>query len=158
MFQALTVADRLTKWFLKEAEVEFKKSGKIKMVWNDGSTQECKILELEVNKKLALSWPTNGWAGTPQANTTVRFTITPTETENSLLEIEHSGFGTNDSWTRYYGATYSGWTYYLLNLKSVLENGIDLRDGVSETVIAESEPPEKEQKEEDQKEEDQIEV
>jgi len=158
VFQALTVADRLTKWFLKEAEVEFKKSGKIKMVWNDGSTQECKILELEVNKKLALSWPTNGWAGTPQANTTVRFTITPTETENSLLEIEHSGFGTNDSWTRYYGATYSGWTYYLLNLKSVLENGIDLRDGVSETVIAESEPPEKEQKEEDQKEEDQIEV
>lgn len=114
------------------------------MVWNDGVAHECKILELELNKKLSLSWPTNGWGGAPLVNTVVKFSFIPTEAEHTLLEMEHSGFGTGDSWIRYYGATYSGWTYYLLNLKSVLENGIDLRDEVSEFVHDPSEQKDKE--------------
>ncbi len=147
VFQALTVPQRLTKWFLKEAEVEFRRSGKIKMVWNDGYTQECKILKLELNKKLTLSWPTNGSAGTPNASTIVKFRFYPAEDDKTLLELEHLGFGLGDAWTRYYGMTYSGWTYYLLNLKSVLEHGIDLRDEFSESVITETEENGKEPEE-----------
>jgi uncharacterized protein YndB with AHSA1/START domain len=153
VFQALTVPDRLTKWLLKEAEVEFRRHGKIKMVWNDGYTLECKILKLELNKKLTLGWPTNGWAGTPNATTIVKFRFHPTEEENTILEIEHLGFGSGDAWARYYGLSYSGWTYYLLNLKSVLENGIDLRDEVSESVVTEPEENGKEAPEEERKEE-----
>ena len=139
VFQALTVPHRLTQWLLKEAEVEFKRNGKIKMVWNDGNTLECKILKLELNKKLTLAWPTNGWAGTPNANTIVKFRFHPTEDEKTILELEHLGFGSGDAWAKYFGLTYSGWTYYLLNLKSVLEHGVDLRDEVSESVITETE-------------------
>jgi uncharacterized protein YndB with AHSA1/START domain len=142
VFQALTVPDRLTKWLLREAEVEFRKMGKMKMIWNDGYAQECKILELELNKRLTLSWPSNGWAGAPQANTTVRLTFTPAGDEHTVLELEHTGFGTGENWARYYGATYSGWTYYLLNLKSVLEHGIDLRDEIGESVNLEPEKTE----------------
>jgi uncharacterized protein YndB with AHSA1/START domain len=156
VFQALTVADQLTRWFLKEAEIEFKSNGRFKMVWNDGSTQECKIIELVVNKKLGLVWPTNGWAGTPNANTQVRFTITSTENEDTILDMEHTGFGLGDNWARYYGTTYSSWTYYLLNLKSVLENGLDLRDEYSESVITDEEPKDKEKQVSDTVEADRI--
>lgn len=135
VFQALTVPDRLIKWFLKEAEVEFKKNGKVKMTWHCGYSHECKILELDLNKKLSLSWPTNGWSGAPQANTTVTFTLFPKDEEGTLLEVEHTGFGPGENWTKLYGGLFSIWAYYLLNLKSVLEHGTDLRDQLSVGVV-----------------------
>ncbi len=137
VFQALTVADRLTKWFLKEAEVQFKKNGSIKMVWHNGVKHECKILELDLNKKLTLSWPTDGCSGTPHVHTQVNFKFIPTEDDNTILELEHSGLGSGENWVKFYGVIHSGWTYYLLNLKSVLENGIDLRDQRSEFAVRE---------------------
>jgi len=137
VFRALTDAKELTRWFLKEARVQLKKGGKIKMVWSTGDGHESKILELVPAQKLRITWPTMGWGGTPRTDTYVTFSLSP-QGKNTLLQIEHSGFGLGEEWVLYYAGTYSGWTYYLLNLKSWLEHGIDLRDKMSETVITES--------------------
>jgi uncharacterized protein YndB with AHSA1/START domain len=137
VFKALTDAKELTKWFLKDAQVQLKVGGKMKFVWSPKDKHENKILDLVPNKRLQITWPTNRWGGTPQANTYVTFSLAP-QGKSTLLQIEHTGFGPGEEWVRYYAATYSGWTYYLLNLKSWLEHGIDLRDKISETVITEN--------------------
>ena len=137
VFRALTDAKELTKWFLKEARVQLKKGGKMKFVWSPKDKHENKILDLVPNKRLRMTWPTMGWGGTPKTDTYVTFSLTP-KGKSTLLQIEHTGFGPGEEWVMYYAGTYSGWTYYLLNLKSWLEHGIDLRDKVSETVITEN--------------------
>ncbi|HKZ22281.1 MAG TPA: SRPBCC domain-containing protein [candidate division Zixibacteria bacterium] len=137
VFRALTDAKELTKWFLKDARVQLKKGGKMKFVWSPKDKHENKILDLVPNKRLRMTWPTMGWGGTPKTDTYVTFSLTP-KGKYTLLQIEHTGFGPGEEWVMYYAGTYSGWTYYLLNLKSWLEHGIDLRDKVSETVIVET--------------------
>ncbi len=137
VFRALTDAQELTKWFLKEARVELKKGGKMRFVWSPKDKHENKILDLVPNKRLRMTWPTMGWGGTPRTDTYVTFSLTP-KGKYTILQIEHTGFGMGEEWVMYYAGTYSGWTYYLLNLKSWLEHGIDLRDKVSETVITEN--------------------
>ena len=137
VFRALTDAKELTKWFLKDARVQLKKGGKMKFVWSPKDKHENKILDLVPNKRLRMTWPTMGWGGTPKTDTYVTFSLTP-KGKYTLLQIEHTGFGPGEEWVVYYAGTYSGWTYYLLNLKSWLEHGIDLRDKVSETVIVET--------------------
>lgn len=134
VFRALTNAKELTKWFLKDAQVQLKKGGKMRFFWSPKDKHENKILDLVPNKRLQMTWPTMGWGGTPKTDTYVTFSLTP-RGKYTLLQIEHTGFGPGEEWVMYYAATYSGWTYYLLNLKSWLEHGIDLRDKISETVI-----------------------
>ncbi len=147
VFRALTNPKELTKWFLQDAKVQLKEGGKMKFVWSPKDKHENKILELVPNRKLRITWPTMGWGGTPKTNTYVTFNLTP-RGKYTLLQIEHNGFGLGEEWVTYYAATYSGWTYYLLNLKSWLEHGIDLRDKISETVITEnnSKKPKREKK------------
>jgi hypothetical protein len=45
----------------------------------------------------------------------------------TLLQIEHTGFPKAERWTDLYGGAEWGWTYFAMNLKSLLENGHDLR-------------------------------
>ncbi len=137
VFRALTDPQELTKWFLQDAQVQLKKGGTMKFVWSPKDKHENTILELVPNRKLRITWPTMGWGGTPKTNTYVTFNLTP-RGKYTLLQIEHTGFGMGEEWVMYYAGTYSGWTYYLLNLKSWLEHGIDLRDKLSGTVITEN--------------------
>jgi hypothetical protein len=45
----------------------------------------------------------------------------------TLLRLRHVGYPDSGGWAPIYGATQSGWSYFLMNLKSVLEHGHDLR-------------------------------
>ena len=45
----------------------------------------------------------------------------------TLISIRHSGYPRTPGWVEIYGGTQAGWAYYLMNLKSVLETGRDLR-------------------------------
>jgi hypothetical protein len=47
--------------------------------------------------------------------------------DGCLLRVDHEGFPKLEDWTDLYGGAEWGWTYFALNLKSVLETGHDLR-------------------------------
>jgi hypothetical protein len=47
--------------------------------------------------------------------------------DGTLLTVEHTGFPRGEEWVELYGGTEWGWTYFAMNLKSVLESGHDLR-------------------------------
>ncbi len=125
VFKALVEPSYLRKWFLNSASISPRKSGNYTFTWHGGYSHSGKVLDYARDKKLSLSWPgyLNGkLLGTTRAS----FRIRP-RNDGTLLELTHSGFKAGDKWVELYGAVCSGWAYFLTNLKSVLQNGRDLR-------------------------------
>jgi uncharacterized protein YndB with AHSA1/START domain len=125
VFKALTSPKRLAKWFLQEAKIEPEAGTKYEFVWRGGHHHEGKVLAVDPGRKLTLSWPQRT-AKKELGNTTVTFELRE-RNGGALLSLTHSGFGKSEEWIQTYALTSSGWAYYLTNLKSVLENGTDLR-------------------------------
>ena len=57
--------------------------------WWDGIVH-CEVLELDLNKRLRYSWRSG--AGASSLDTVVTWTLTPTPSGGTRLELEHSGF------------------------------------------------------------------
>ncbi len=124
VFGALTEPRLLKKWILSSAKISPRKGGNYTFTWYGGYSSG-KVLDYARDKKLSLSWPgyLNGkLLGTTRAS----FRIRP-RNDGTLLELTHSGFKAGNKWVELYGAVCSGWAYFLTNLKSVLQNGRDLR-------------------------------
>lgn len=122
VFSALSEPEELVSWFLKSAELEHKKGGKYRFAWLWNSfKQEGNVLDFKQNEKLALEWPSAG------EGSVVTFT-TKKDGTGTLLTMLQSGFRDNDRKL----SSLAGWTYYLTNLKSVLENDKDLRHEVDD--------------------------
>jgi hypothetical protein len=71
-----------------------------------------------------LSWQ---WPGREKLEVTeLKFSVEPKE-GGTVLRFTHTGFGAGAAWTDLYDGAIRGWTYFQMNLKSVLEVGHDLR-------------------------------
>jgi len=122
-FDALTHPALLVKWFADTAELEPSTGGRYRLGWTDGPTHTGTVLAFDPGRSLTLSWE---WPGIKLQGTTFTLSVEPKD-EGSLLRVEHAGFPRLEEWTDLYGGAEWGWTYFALNLKSVLETGRDLR-------------------------------
>ena len=122
-FDALTDPKTLVKWLADRAEISPRKGGSYLLGWKDGPTHTGTVLEFRPGKRIALAWE---WPGVPLKGTVFRLSVAP-KGRGSILSIEHTGFPKDAKWTDLYGGAEWGWTYFALNLKSVLETGHDLR-------------------------------
>jgi uncharacterized protein YndB with AHSA1/START domain len=123
VFHALTDPHWLTRWLCDRAEVSAKQGGTYLLAWNDGPTHTGTIVEFRKGRRVALAWT---WPGVELQGTVLSFSVRARE-GGTVLTVEHSGFPRLEEWTELYGGAEWGWTYFALNLKSVLENGHDLR-------------------------------
>jgi len=124
VFKALTVAENLRRWFLKDAKIGPKEGSSYTFTWEGGFSHTGKVEKVERDRKLVLSWPDKikGKIYETQAAFTLK-----KKGKGTLLKVKHTGFKEGDDWIWLFGAVQSGWAYYLTNLKSVLTHGIDLR-------------------------------
>src|SRR5262245_39199456 len=77
--------------------------------------------EIEPNKRIVVEWP--GYGGL----TTVEWTFTPYEHENTFVGITESGFtGNGDELVKQVTASTQGFSLVLAGLKAYLEHGIQL--------------------------------
>jgi uncharacterized protein YndB with AHSA1/START domain len=125
VFRALTQPVELTRWMLESATLSLRPGTTFWFGWAGGYHLEGRILAVRNGRSLTITWP-QGSPRKPLGETRVRFTVR-SKGKGSLLSMVHSGFGRGPAWVRTYALTSSGWAYYLTNLKSVLENGRDLR-------------------------------
>ena len=122
-FDAITNPKTLVRWLSDLAELSPRKGGSYRLGWTDGPTHTGTIVEFEPGRTIALSWE---WPGVSLKGTVLRFSVEPKD-DGSILKVEHVGFPKLEKWTDLYGGAEWGWTYFALNLKSLLENGHDLR-------------------------------
>jgi uncharacterized protein YndB with AHSA1/START domain len=110
VWQALTEAEHLTRWFPPVARVEPGAGGSIFASWGDGVEGTWLIEVWEPNRALRL----NEGAGTVDCLIEARGNTT-------VLRVVQSGFGADASFDDQYESTSSGWHYFLYNLKHYLE-------------------------------------
>ncbi len=128
MFRALTEPAWLVRWLSDRAELDARTGGRYRLAWRDGPEHEGTVLECVPPRRLTLAW---SWPGVALAGTRLRLTLDGAP-GGTLLTVEHTGFPRGERWTDLYGATEWGWTYFFLNLRSVLELGHDLRSSRDE--------------------------
>lgn len=125
VFKAISDPERLTRWFLKDAKLSPRKRGRYTFVWEGGYSHSGTVLEFIRGKSLTLTWPQFD-GETPLGDTKLKLSV-ESKGDGSLLKILHSGYQKDEAWVEPYAGTHSGWAYFVMNLKSVLEHGNDLR-------------------------------
>ncbi len=124
VFAALTEPDELVKWFVEKAVLRPRKGAPFRFTWGT-YTLRGKVRTVEPPHRIVLDW-IDRFPGGRVFETVARFDLKK-RGKGTLLTITHRGFKSGRKWTELYGAISSGWAYYLLNLRSVLEHGTDLR-------------------------------
>jgi len=124
VFRALTSPEILRHWFMDRATLEPRKGGRYAFEWTGGPTHTGTVLEFVRDRRITLGWQ---WPGQERLGTTrLRISVAP-KAGGTVVTFAHSGFGTGGPWQDLYEGAIRGWTYFLMNLKSVVENGHDLR-------------------------------
>jgi uncharacterized protein YndB with AHSA1/START domain len=124
VFEALATPEGLSGWFLQSAKIEPKAGSEYTFTWQGGYKHTARVLAAVPGRRLVLGWPNR--VGRTTRTTVVSFTLHK-KGKGTRLELRHEGYPATGSWLEVYGATQSGWAYFLTNLKSVLATGRDLR-------------------------------
>jgi uncharacterized protein YndB with AHSA1/START domain len=119
IFNYLSDSKKLILWFPDQAIIEPQLGGKYHFRWNDTpGVWSGVVTEFIRGNTLGFTWqPPN-----ELVVTNVRIKLFPQGAE-TVLELSHSGFLSSDALDK----SVETWTLYLQNLKSVIEQGVDLR-------------------------------
>lgn len=116
VFRALTEKAELEAWFVKEATIDLRVGGAMRLFWGP-ETVEGTFLDVDPPRRLVFTWDERpAIAGV----TTSAFTLTA-EGEGTRLHLVHSGFGSGAAWDRLFGNINGGWDEELQKLRAYLE-------------------------------------
>ena len=118
VFRALTDKADLEAWFVKEATIDLRVGGALRLVW-DPESVEGTFLEVDPPRRLVFTWDERpAIAGI----TTSSFTLIA-EGAGTRLHLIHSGFGSGAAWDRLFENINGGWNEELEHLRTWLEAG-----------------------------------
>ena len=119
IFDYLSDSKKLTLWFPDQAIIEPQLGGKYHFRWTGTEgVWSGVVTEFIRGNTLGFTWqPPN-----EPVVTNVRIKLFPQGAE-TVVELSHSGFPSSDALDKAVGT----WTLYLQNLKSVIEQGVDMR-------------------------------
>ena len=120
VFEALVDPPTLRQWFVDSAGLVPRKGGEYSFRWKGGYHHEGKVLDFRTGKTLVLAWPQNGMS------TRVAFHLAPAK-GGTVLTFRQTGLDRDSTRKPYFLGLYSGWVYYLDNLRALVETGRDLR-------------------------------
>jgi uncharacterized protein YndB with AHSA1/START domain len=135
VFQALTDAGELERWFPTSAETDPKPGGAYRFHFESAEspessrTREGVFIEVHPNKRLSYTWRAllGGASGGAEApETRIAFTLAEKGGMTDVV-LTHSGFGYGADWDRSFESHSEEWGFFVANLRSVLERGVDRR-------------------------------
>ena len=127
VFRALTDANELNRWWTSSADSDARTGGAFsyRFEFEDESrnhTYTGDYEEVTPNERVRFPW------GGSLGDTTVEFQVRPSG-DGTELVLRHTGLGQGAEWEEWRTMHEQGWTFFLDNLKSVLEAGEDRRAG-----------------------------
>ena len=128
VFKALTQADELMRWFPTRAESDPRPGGKFKFTWefanaNENGSQQGEYVEVLPNRKLSYTWTAESIPAIP---TLVTFKLTEAGGE-TIVELDHASMQEGADQEKLHEMHANQWGFFMMNLKSYLETGMDLR-------------------------------
>jgi uncharacterized protein YndB with AHSA1/START domain len=123
VFRTMTEPAGFNRWFSDAGSLEPREGGRYEFRWTGGFHHAGKVLEFVRGKRILLTWEYENEKGL--GPTTFEMSVLR-EGRGTLFKLEQTGFPRN-SFTQVYEGAIWGWTYFGMNLKSVLETGHDLR-------------------------------
>jgi uncharacterized protein YndB with AHSA1/START domain len=127
VWQALTDARELERWFPLEARVEPGEDGRIWMSWRNEFAGDMKILVWEPPHHLRTSWS----FGEGEHPAQITDYVIEAKGGSTVVRVVTSGFPVDASWDGWVEGTNRGWAFELRSLKHYLER----HDGESRHVI-----------------------
>jgi uncharacterized protein YndB with AHSA1/START domain len=124
VFKWVTDAERLPRWLCDKAALSTRRGGRYTLGWDGGPSHSGKVLEFSRGKGLTLGWQ---WPGKEGLGVTRLRLSVRRKDGGTVLRFTHSGFRRSAEWDELYEGAIRGWTYFMMNLKSVLERAHDLR-------------------------------
>ena len=122
VFSYLADPQKLPLWFPDQAILVAEVGGQYHFRWNGKEgVWSGVVMDYFRGRTLAYTWKPPD--ETDQTN--VRFTLSPQGAE-TRVELTHSGFTSSESLDK----AVKNWDFYLRNLKSVIEQGVDLREAM----------------------------
>ena len=126
VFSYLSDQGKLTTWFADQAILEPQFGGKYHFRWKNQEPVDGVVTEFNPANTLALSWK----HPTDEVETQVRFKLSP-QGGQTLVELEQRGFTSAADLEK----AVKSWVFYMENLKSVIENQVDLRQPPLRTPV-----------------------
>ena len=123
VFEAISDPTWIVRWLCDRAVLPLRAGAAYELGWSGGPTHVGKVLEYRAGERISLAW---SWPGVELSGTVLTLVVEKAG-DGSLFRIQHTGFPRAEAWTDLYGGAEWGWTYFAMNLKSVLEGGRDLR-------------------------------
>ncbi len=125
VFKALTQADELMRWFPTRVESDPRPGGKFKFNWefanaDENGSQQGEYVEVLPNRKLSYTWTAES------IPTLVTFNLTNSGGETTV-ELDHSSMQNGADEENLHEMHANQWEFFMMNLKSYLETGMDLR-------------------------------
>jgi uncharacterized protein YndB with AHSA1/START domain len=119
VFDHLVDANKLETWFPDQAVSEAQLGGRYHFRWNDSDgVWSGRYTNFIRGNTLAYTWQAPG----DEYETNVQIRLIP-QAGGTLVELTHSGFITNAALDK----AIKAWVFYLDNLRSVIEDNVDLR-------------------------------
>jgi uncharacterized protein YndB with AHSA1/START domain len=114
VWDALTLAEELERWFPLRARVEGGADGRIWLSWGEGAEAEAPISVWEPERRF-------GWAMEFGGHRLAVDFHLEAKDGGTVLRLVHSGFDASAEWDAEYHMTVGGWSYFLENLRVYLE-------------------------------------
>ena len=126
VFSYLSDQGKLTGWLADQAILEPQFGGKYHFRWKGQEPVDGVVTEFMAANTLALTWK----HPTDEVETQVRFKLSP-QGGQTLVDLEQRGFTSASDLDR----AVKSWVFYLENLKSVIENQVDLRPAAAKAPV-----------------------
>jgi uncharacterized protein YndB with AHSA1/START domain len=136
VFKALTDAGDLARWFPTSAETDPRPEGAYVFRFESAESPERsrthtgKFLEVTPPKRVSYTWRAPLAGQSPDAadapETRVEFVLAEKAGQTEVV-LTHSGFGHGADWDRSLEEHAEGWGFFVMNLRSWLERGVDTR-------------------------------